>query len=90
ILDERDPVGCSYIFEVSSAGLERQLKRQSDFETYMGQQVVLRTFAPRDGTKEFSGTLKGYENGAVTLEINDVPTRFEKKEVAVVHLKIQI
>ena len=36
ILDEKDPVPDSYNFEVCSAGLERQLKRPSDFAQFMG------------------------------------------------------
>ena len=39
ILDEADPIPDSYIFEVSSAGAERQLKRPGDFERFLGAQV---------------------------------------------------
>ena len=37
LLDETDPIEGSYIFEVSSAGAERQLKRPSDFEKFLGR-----------------------------------------------------
>ncbi|MBQ2741861.1 MAG: ribosome maturation factor RimP, partial [Oscillospiraceae bacterium] len=46
VLDEEDPIAESYIVEVSSAGLERRLYRPSDFETYMGSAVTLKTFSP--------------------------------------------
>ena len=39
ILDEADPIPDSYIFEVSSAGAERQLKRPGDFERFLGAQA---------------------------------------------------
>ena len=39
LLDEADPIPDSYVFEVSSAGAERELKRPSDFVRFMGSQV---------------------------------------------------
>lgn len=88
ILDEKDPVPDSYNFEVCSAGLERQLKRPSDFEKFMGSPVLLKTYQNRDGRKEFAGVLKGYEDGAVVLEMGTQELRFEKNEVAMVRLRI--
>ena len=41
LLDELDPIEASYIFEVSSAGAERPLKRPSDFQQFMGSPVLL-------------------------------------------------
>ena len=88
LLDEIDPIEGSYIFEVSSAGAERQLKRPSDFEKFMGSPVLLKTYQNRDGRKEFAGMLKGYDGGAVVLEMGTQELRFEKNEVAMVRLRI--
>lgn len=88
LLDEIDPIEGSYIFEVSSAGAERQLKRPSDFEKFMGSPVLLKTYQNRDGRKEFAGVLKGYEDGAVVLEMGTQELRFEKNKVAMVRLRI--
>ena len=44
LLDEVDPIESSYMFEVSSAGAERQLKRPSDFQRFMGQPVLVKTY----------------------------------------------
>ena len=49
ILDEKDPVPDSYNFEVCSAGLERQLKRPSDFAQFMGSSVSVKLFRPVSG-----------------------------------------
>ncbi len=88
LLDEADPIEGSYIFEVSSAGAERQLKRPSDFEKFLGSPVLLKTYQNRDGRKEFSGVLKEYDGGAVVLEMGKQELRFEKNEVAMVRLRI--
>lgn len=89
LLDEVDPIESSYIFEVGSAGAERALKRPSDFEKFMGSPVTLKTYKPKDGRKEFAGTLTGYEDGAVTISVGDQALRFEKEEIALVRLRVE-
>ena len=88
LLDEVDPIEASYIFEVSSAGAERVLKRPSDFERFMGSPVLVKTYKNRDGRKEFAGELAGYEDGAVLLKMGKETLRFEKAEIALVRLRV--
>ena len=89
ILDEKDPIPDSYHFEVSSAGLERTLKRPEHFGKSMGKPVTVRLYRPRDGAKEFVGTLEGYDNGRVTIATAAGPIAFEKNEVAMVRLHVE-
>ena len=90
LLDEADPIESSYVFEVGSAGLERQLKRPGDFARFMGSPVLVKTYQNRDGRKEFAGKLAGYEDGAVLLDMGGAePVRFEKNEVALVRLRVE-
>ena len=84
LLDEADPIEGSYTFEVSSAGLERALKKPEHFEACMGQTVDLKLYRPVDGSKERTGVLEGYQDGAVTVD----GTTFEKKDVAAVRLHV--
>ena len=87
ILDEKDPIPTSYTFEVCSAGIERALKRPGDFEKFLGSDVLVRLYRPKDGTKEFPGVLRGYEEGRVTIDYLGQPVTFEKSEVALVRLR---
>lgn len=90
LLDDADPIESSYVFEVGSAGLERQLKRPGDFAQFMGSPVLVKTYQPKDGRKEFAGRLAGYEDGAVLLDMGGAePLRFEKNEVAMVRLRVE-
>ena len=89
ILDEKDPVPDSYNFEVCSAGLERQLKRPSDFEQFMGSSVSVKLFKPIGGAKEFIGKLAGYADGAVTIDTAGTTYTFQKNEVAQVRLHVE-
>lgn len=88
LLDEADPIEESYIFEVSSAGAERALKRPSDFEKFLGHKVAVRLYGSKNGRKEHIGVLTGYEDGAVSIDTPAGPLRFAKSEVAGVRLRI--
>ncbi len=68
ILDEQDFVEESYIFEVSSPGLGRPLKKEKDFARSIGEEVEIRTFRPIGRRKEFTGILKSYDKDTVTIE----------------------
>ena len=89
ILDEKDPIKESYVFEVSSAGLERALKRPSDFERFMGSPVMVKLYRPRNGLKEIPAVLTGYEDGKVTVTAGKETITFEKSEVALVRLRVE-
>ena len=86
LLDEADPIEGSYVFEVSSAGADRVLKTDAHFEQFMGAEVEVKLYRPRDGRKEFVGLLQSYTDGDVTVEINGRNTEFTKKEIALVRL----
>ena len=89
ILDEKDPIAESYHFEVCSAGLERPLKRPSDFARFMDSPVLVKLYRPRNGLKEIPGILRGYEDGRVTVEAGKETITFEKSEVALVRLRVE-
>ena len=89
ILDEKDPIAESYHFEVCSAGLERALKRPSDFQQFMGRAVLVKLYRPRNGLKEFPGILRGYDDGCVTVEAGKENITFTKSEVALVRLRVE-
>ena len=88
ILDEKDPIAESYIFEVSSAGLERSLKRPEHFARFMGETVEVKLYKPFEGSKVWAGILSDYDNGAVTVKHGDNDIRFEKEQVANVHISL--
>ena len=88
-LDEADPIEGSYTLEVSSAGLDRALKKPEHFARFMGSEVEVRLYRAREGRKEFVGVLRGYEGGGVTLDAPEGGMTFEKKDVAQVRLYVR-
>lgn len=83
-LDEADPIAGSYTFEVSSAGLDRALKRPEHFARCMGQQVDVKFYRPVDGGKAVTGALTGYEDGDVIVD----GRRFSARDIAQVKLHV--
>ena len=85
LLDEADPIQGSYTFEVSSAGLDRVLRKEEHFAACMEQKVDVKFYRPVEGRKEYTGILTGYEDGNVTVD----GRTFEKKDVAQVRLHVE-
>lgn len=86
-LDDADPISQSYLLEVSSPGVERELITDSHFEKYIGAAVMMRLIRPIDKVRDFSGILKNYENGLITVELADgEELTVNKKETSYVKL----
>ncbi len=91
VLDEADPIPSSYIFEVSSAGAERVLKRPGDFERFTGEQVEVRHYQPVLGAKSHVGELVGRDSdGTVTIVSGGEMLSFPSAQVAQVRLRLTI
>ena len=88
ILDEADPIPESYVFEVGSAGADRELKRPSDFAQFMGTDVEVKLYKPLEGSKLYVGKLLRYEDGAVTLDRNGKELSFAPAQIAQVRLYV--
>ena len=88
VLDEADPIPESYVFEVGSAGAERELKRPSDFARYLGSQVEVKLYQPVNGSKSCVGELSGYDDGQVSLLCGGRELRFSPSQVAQVRLYV--
>ncbi len=90
MLDEADPIPDSYVFEVGSAGCERELRRPGDFQQFLGSEIELRTYQPVNGTKVFIGTLDAYDEGNVTMTVGNKGMSFQKEQIALVKLHVSI
>ena len=89
LLDEEDFIPDAYVFEVSSPGLGRPLKKEKDYIRNMGKEIEIRTYKAINRCKEFYGLLKAYDKDTVTIETEDGETIiFNKSEIALIRQAI--
>ncbi|GAV23487.1 ribosome maturation factor RimP [Carboxydothermus pertinax] len=86
LLDEEDPIPQAYYLEVSSPGVERPLKKLSDFERFAGREAQIKTFAAIDGQKQFKGKLLGVRDGQVVIDAGKGELQIPVEQIAKAHL----
>jgi ribosome maturation factor RimP len=67
VFDEADPIPEAYRLEVSSPGIDRPLTRLKDFSDWAGHEARVTLSEPRDGRKQFTGTVIGVEDDVVIM-----------------------
>ena len=83
VLDEIDPIETAYDLEVSSPGIERELRTDAHIEACIGEYVELRLFAPIEGQKRFEGILAGRgEQGEILLSDGENTVAFARSAVS--------
>ena len=83
LLDEADPIEEAYYLEVSSPGVERELRTDMHIEACEGWNVEVRLYAPVDGAKVFRGKLMTLgENGSIRIDANGSLREFPRESVA--------
>ncbi len=88
-LDESDPIESEYSLEVSSPGVDRQLKKEREFCYYIGREVDVKLYKASDGMKEFSGVLNGYSSGEAVIAAGGKEIRVPVKEAAYIKLHFE-
>ncbi|WP_069649568.1 ribosome maturation factor RimP [Caloranaerobacter ferrireducens] len=88
-LDEIDPIEENYYLEVSSPGLDRPLKTESDYEKSLGKEVEISLYKPIEGKKKFIGKLKDYDEATVTIELEQGSLiTIDRKDLAKINLAV--
>jgi ribosome maturation factor RimP len=82
VLDVEDPVSGAYTLEVSSAGIDRPLTRPDHFRRFAGFQARLETRVPIEGRRRFKGVLRGLEDGAVVMDVEEGELRVAPEDIA--------
>jgi ribosome maturation factor RimP len=89
ILDREDPIAESYMLEVGSAGLERELVKEEHFEVCQGDEVRIRFIRAQDGEKEIVGNLVGADKESVTISHNGDEKTYSLADISFVKLNFE-
>lgn len=82
-LDHNDPVPGRYTLEVSSPGLERNLRRAEHYQREVGKTVSLRLHTAIDGARRFQGILAAATPQEITLHILPEGKRAEARSITI-------
>jgi len=82
VLDEIDPIEDFYYLEVSSPGVERELRTDEHILASIGEKVEAKLFAPKDGIKSLIGTLLSFEDGIVKIDCEGTEYSFERSGIS--------
>ena len=85
VLDEYDFIEDAYHLEVSSPGLERDIKTDWHMEYCMGEKVTLKLYAPINGAKVIVGALSGFDSESVKITV-DEEISIPRKAIAKINL----
>ncbi len=69
ILDAEDPIATSYTLEVSSPGLDRPLKSESDYRRFVGKLAKVSSYDLVDGRRHWTGRLSAVDAGVVCITL---------------------
>ncbi|MBQ9807935.1 MAG: ribosome maturation factor RimP [Ruminococcus sp.] len=90
ILDEKDPIPQSYMLEVGSAGLERELVKEEHFEVCQGDTVKMRFIRSVDGEKEVVAELVSADKDGITLRNDEgAEKKYPLADIAFVKLYME-
>lgn len=97
LLDKEDFIEDSYIMEVSSPGLGRQLKKDKDLKRSIGEEVEIKLYKgikqmrrnKEVSVKELSGYLMSYDDTSITIEMEDESTmELLRTDIAIIRLAV--
>ena len=75
VLDEHNVIEDAYHLEVSSPGIERDIKTDYHMTVCMGQKIAIKLYAPINGAKSYIGVLNGYDEESVTVDDIQIPRK---------------
>lgn len=89
-LDATDFMKESYTLEVSSPGLDRELKTLADMERFSGRLVDIKLYSAVDGIKEFTAVLKGCDkdNKIIAFEYEGRTHELPEDKIAKINLAV--
>lgn len=87
LLDMEDPIDHHYNLEVSSPGINRVLRKLTDFERFSGRVARIKTTHKIGGRKNFVGILKGTQDATIIMEVDNNTIEISAENIEKAHLE---
>lgn len=89
-IEKVDPIEENYFLEVSSPGIDRPFKTDSDFEKNIGEEVEVNLYKAKNGRKRFSGEMKSFDSEVVVISEEDgVEVEFIRSEISKINRAVK-
>ena len=75
MLDEADYIKEQYYLEVSSPGVERNIRKDKHLQENIGKEIEIKLFKAIEGKKSIKGILNKYDNENIYLEEQTIPRK---------------
>ena len=82
IIDECDPIEGFYYLDVSSPGVERELRTDAHIEASIGERVLAKLFAAKDGMKSVEGELAAFDGTSITIKMGESDITLAKSDIS--------
>ena len=82
ILDECDPIEGFYYLDVSSPGVERELRTAEHISRFVGSKVEAKLFAAKDGKRTVKGVISAFEGDTLTIAEPTGDVVLERSEIS--------
>ena len=82
ILDEHDPIEGFYYLDVSSPGIERELRTEAHIMSQIGVKAEAKLYAAKDGRRSIVGIIKSLEGDVLTLSEGDADITLKLEEIS--------
>ncbi len=82
ILDEVDPIEGFYYLDVSSPGVERELRTEEHIRRSVGEKVRAKLFTVKDGKRVVLGILSAFHDGIITITEPDGDVQLTQSEIS--------
>jgi len=89
ILDEKDCIQTNYFLEVSSPGIERNLRQEEHFSDAVGEIVKVKLYKDIDGAKEIEGELVSSDRLVIVVQTQNSQVEIDKKNIAKANIKFE-
>ena len=87
MLDTADYIKEQYFLEVSSAGIERVLRKDKHFEDNLGKEIEVKLYKTIDKNKIIIGTLKKYNEKSIEIQIENEIIKIERNNIAIAKIR---
>ena len=82
IIDEADYIKGPYFLEVSSPGIERNIRKEKHLKQNIGKEIEVKLFKPVGGAKQWTGLLEQYDANTIVIKQEETLLSIDRKNIA--------